>query len=327
MRRYRIEITDSKGNAIVDNTGVAIGPYDSNDNPQGAMHITFDAYCTTQDVSNSGTMLAIFGLPLSILSQSVNLWGAKVRLYGGFSGGLPLENAEQYGLLIAGNVFNPYGNWQGTHQSLNLILSPGELLNDSGGPFSITMNGKQGEKLSDVLFRSLSAAFPNRKVRIDISQNLVLPEPWADTYTRIGPLAAMLKSNSHFIQRDRDYAGVRLVLQQDEVRIYDGTVPGVDTEIKAEELIGQPTWLSTNTISFKTPMRADITLSDTVTLPINLFSGPESVLSVSSPQAFGAVRNTVNFTGKFLINSVRHVGAYRDASADAWVTIYEAIAQ
>lgn len=38
-------------------------------------------------------------------------------------------------------------------------------------------------------------------------------------------------------------------------------------------------------------------------------------------------KNSTTFTGKFLVKSVRHIGAYLTADGDAWVTVFEAYAE
>lgn len=89
MRYYRLEIINPKtGKPPVDCNGKPIGPFDTSKTPGCGLHIEFDVQVTGLDVVNSGTMLAIYGLPLDMLKQSVNLQGCIVRMRGGFSEGL-----------------------------------------------------------------------------------------------------------------------------------------------------------------------------------------------------------------------------------------------
>lgn len=326
MRYYRIEITDSAGNPVVDSDGNLIGPYDSSNNAAGAMNISFDALITAADVASAGTMLTIYGIPLSVLSQSVNLWQCRLTLFAGFSGGLPLENESQSGVILQGSIINPYGNWEGTFQSLNLIIAPSDILNDVGQPLSITVDGKKGEKLSDVLLRALTKTYSGHAIDISISDNLVLVEDFIGVCNRLSQLAVATRSTSKKLLNQSGYLGVQMVQQQGRILVFDNLSSNGVVEIKPQELIGQPTWIELNVISFKTPMRADLIVSDVVTLPIDIFDNGSSVLSVGSEQAFMSQKQKLNFSGKFLIKSVRHVGEYRNSSGGAWVTITEAYA-
>lgn len=332
MRYYRLEITDKDGRPAFARDGTPIGPFDTSDRPGYGLHIAFDALIAGYDVISSGTAIAIYGLPITMLSQSVQLSGYQVNLYAGFSKGLPLANAAQSGPLpiISGLIYNPYANWIGTEQSLNFIVNPSPLLNGNGQGFSITLDGKKGEKVSDVLRRALTASFPNSTINIEISDLLVLPEDWPAVYHRMGQLASVIRGQSFSMIRSDSYSGVQIVMQNGMIRVFDNITAGENGGIKIlpQELIGQPTWLGVVSMSFKCPLRADLHCGDVVELPENIISGPTSILSVNSDRSYAMLRNTVNFSGKFLITSVRHVGQYLSPdSSNAWVTIYEAIAQ
>lgn len=325
MRYYELDITDSVQKPIADATGNPIGPFVSTESPAGALNIIFDILITSPDVATGGTMLAIYGLPMAALSQSVNLFGANVMLYGGFSGGLPLERPEQQGILLQGKVFNPYGNWQGVNQCMNLIVNPGLLTDKTGKPLTITVDGKAGERLSDVLTRALRGAYPDTQLDISISDKLVLPESWQGIYNRPSQLAIAMKSASLGLINEEGYSGISLVMQKGIIRFFDNLTTSNAREISANELIGQPTWIGINKMSFKTPLRGDLMVGDVITLPDSLINGSQSLLSVNTPAAFSVQRDKLNFSGKFIITSMRHVGEFMNGSGEAWVTIFEAI--
>ncbi|WP_213322318.1 hypothetical protein [Klebsiella aerogenes] len=328
MRYYRLEITDKDGNTPLASDGTPIGPFDSSLTPGAALQIEFDALITGYDVVNSGTVISIFGVPVTMLSQSTQLAGCQVNLDAGFSGGLPLENDKQKGQIIRGQIYNPFPNWIGTNQSLNFVVNPSPLLNDKGQETSITLDGKKGEKLSDVLQRALKMAYPYFDIEIAISDRLVLAEDGVGVYNRLGQLATTMRSQSFYMINRDDYTGVQMVMQKGIIRIFDNTIgDGSGIPILPQELIGQPNWIGPVSVSFKCPLRSDLRCGDTVELPQNLISGPHSLLSINTERSFSMYRNSVNFSGKFLITSVRHVGDYLNAdSSSAWVTIYEAVA-
>lgn len=328
MRYYRIVITDKDGNTPLDSAGNPIGPFDTSDSLGRGLQVEFDALITGYDVVNSGTLIVIYGLPITMLSQSVQLSGCQVDVYAGFSDGLPLANPEQQGMVISGQIYNPYANWLGVHQTMNLIVNPSPLLNDAGQARSITLDGKKGEKLSDVLQRALSGAFPEFGLEITISDTLVLAEDGVGIYNRLGQLATAIRSQSFSIINTNEYTGVQMVMQNRTIRIFDNTAGSGDgIAILPQELVGQPTWIGPVSVSFKCPMRADLRCGDVIQLPQDIISGPSSLLSVNTERSYSMLRDSVNFTGKFLITSVRHVGDYLNPdSNNAWNTIYEAVA-
>lgn len=328
MRYYKLEIIDKTGNTPLDSAGNPIGPFDTSKTPGAGLQLQFDALITGYDVVSSGTALALYGIPITMLRESTQLAGCMVYLTAGFSGGLPLENQNQQGLILSGNIYNPYANWQGTHQSLNLIVNPSPLLNDRGQASSITLNGKTGDKLSDVLRGGLSTAFPGFTLDITISDKLVWTENAPAVYTRLSQLATTVRSHSFYTMNQDDYTGVQMVIQGQKIRVFDNTIGSSGgVLILPQELIGQPTWIGPFSVSFKCPMRAELHCGDIVQLPENITSGPGTLLAVSNERTLSAYRNQVNFSGNFLITSVRHVGDYLNPdSSNAWVTIYEAVA-
>lgn len=334
MRYYRLEITRPDGSLPTDeHNNPLIHPLDTSVAPGSGLHIEFDALVTGQDTANGGTVLTIYGLPISTISQAVNLRGCIVRLRAGFTSGLPLANPNQAGWIIHGEVLNAYGNWIGTHQTLNLVINPSQLRNVDESKFSIQLGGKSGENLADVLTRNLKQAYPDEYViSVNISERLVLPEDCLGAYPRIGPYASMIRSLSRGIISDSEYSGVQISVQAGRVIVFDNYAPKTKiTNILQQELLGQPTWIANNAVSFKCPMRADLISGDFITLPENIISGAASILSVNSADTWAVGRsgkNKVNFSGNFLIQTTRHVGQYLNPNGnDAWVTIYEAVAE
>lgn len=333
MRYYDLEITNQEGKAILDRDGKAIGPYRTLSgngdavkvNPAGGLNIIFDIFTTALDVANGGTVLSVYGLPASVLSQEVSLFMAKVTLFGGFSCGLPLEKAEQRGIILQGDVWNAYGNWQGVNQSLNLIVNPGLLVQDDGKPLNIVIDGKEGEKISEVLRRGLSSVYKNHTLDINISDDLILPEPWKTSYPRPGILASFLRSSSVALLKNDLYNGISMIIDKGIIRLYDNLTMSGATEIASDELIGQPTWIEQAVVSFKTPLRGDLLCGDNVILPAWLTNGAGSLLSVNTSESYSWGRRKINFSGTFQIRSLRHVGDYRNPAGEAWVTIIEAI--
>ncbi|EBW9943205.1 hypothetical protein DQS39_23910 [Salmonella enterica subsp. enterica serovar Give] len=330
MRYYRLEIINPKtGKPPVDSNGKPIGPFDTSETPGCGLHVEFDFEVTGLDVVRSGTMLTIYGLPIEMLKQSVNLQGGLVRMKAGFVQGLPLANKDQQGEIIYGEIYLAYANWIGTNQTLNLVINPTIRKTNDGKPFFIEGEGRTGEKVGDVISRALQKAFPNKLIDCTVSDSLVLPEPWNGTYEDIGSLAMVLRSASIAMMRDTKYSGIAVSILSDRIRIYDNVSAkwGEPKTIHAHELIGQPTWIAPFTVSFKCPLRGDIRCGDVVKLPEGLYSGAASIVMANTTAPSVISKNSTTFTGKFLVKSVRHIGAYLTADGDAWVTVFEAYAE
>ncbi len=197
------------------------------------------------------------------------------------------------------------------------------------------MTGNKGKKLSDVLRRAFNLAFPKSRgfnVEISISDRLVLPEDAPGVYSRPETLATVLRSYSKAIINSDKYLGVQVSFFGRNIRVFDNVGEGFsnETSILPHELIGQPTWIAYNAVTFKCPLRYDIRNGDIVTLPSDVISGPASILSVNTDRsaAWSRERDKVNFNGNFQIIGVRHVGSFLNAdSSNSWVTIYEAVNQ
>ncbi|ECC3814922.1 hypothetical protein O4O00_16580 [Citrobacter sedlakii] len=330
MRYYRLEIINTRtGKPPVDGNGNPIGPFDTTRMLGCGLHVEFDFEVTGLDVVRTGTMLTIYGLPIDMLKQSVNLQGCLVRMKAGFVKGLPLTNPVQQGEIIYGEIYLAYANWIGTNQTLNLVINPTIRKTDDGKPFTIVGEGKPGEKVGDVVARALKKSFPNKVIECTVSDSLVLPEEWKGTYEDIGSLAMVVKIASISMMRNKKYCGIAISILSDRIRIYDNASVdwGKPKEIKRYELIGQPTWIAPFTISFKCPLRGDIRCGDVVELPQGMLSDVSSILMTNTTAPSVISRNSTTFTGKFLVKSVRHIGSYLTADGDAWVTVFEAYAE
>ena len=69
------------------------------------------------------------------------------------------------------------------------------------------------------------------------------------------------------------YPGVSIVLQDNVIRVYDGTVKPPPIQLLFTDLIGQPTWRQAYTMQITTVMRGDIRVGDYVKLPPSFVVG------------------------------------------------------
>jgi hypothetical protein len=168
----------------------------------------------------------------------------------------------------------------------------------------------------------LAAAFPGVKININISPNLVLTNQNHDPgfYPSLDAFNAYIKQRSVAVLNQPNYYGVQVAYDPatSSLNVFDGTQSaGTAKQLNFADFIGQPTWLG-NAVNFKTPMRADLKVGATVAMP-------QGLNPINTAQSSIIARNKTAFQGKYQISQVRHVGNYREASADAWVTVVDAV--
>ncbi len=115
MRSYDILITQPSTGALVqrftsrDASGRAI---------PGALNIEWDIPVAPFATPMGAAWVRVWGVSLAQISQSSDLNGMNIQVFGGMQKGLPLANPMQYGLLVQGQIFQAFGNWIDTNQTL-----------------------------------------------------------------------------------------------------------------------------------------------------------------------------------------------------------------
>jgi hypothetical protein len=298
-----------------------------------AWDVTMDVPVIDSATPMGWPTVTVFGISVQEINQANNLVGKNISISGGMKAGLPLAKPQQSGLLFQGTIFQSFGNWIGTEMTLDLVVMPGTSnatqigsTGTVGAPRNIVLEWQGGQTMAAALETCLARAFPNYKRVINLDSRLVRPSnisPAIDSHAvpTIQGLAQYCRQVSFDIIQDPDYAGVSIVPASSNSTIYvfDRSTPpsGAATKIAFEDMIGQPTWLEAGLISIKTVMRADLQVQQQITLPQARIINTQ--LSNSS-----LINQNATFQGGFSVMSVRHVGQFRQASADAWVTVIEA---
>ena len=103
--------------------GPTFTSFPNGQNDPGALQVLIDIpIASLASPAFSGAAVKIYGIPLSMISQANNLRFKNIKVYGGFKAGLPLAKPAQSGLLVQGYIFQSFGNWKGTEQSLDLVI-------------------------------------------------------------------------------------------------------------------------------------------------------------------------------------------------------------
>lgn len=346
MRYYSIEIRDPTSGQLIRPAyfeAIALpasyASFVNNTNLPNALNIELDIPVSTYANPRQGAWLRVWGISIPEISQSVDLNGMDILLYGGMQKGLPLAKPAQSGLLMQGTIFQAFGNWVGVDQTLDFTLLPSTGRLDQ--PINLTIKWEGGQPMSGAIRTALQAAFKSAKFTIDvrISDQLKLPgntQPgFYPTLNTFATAIFRLSQSPQFAgikpKGGGAYAGVQVVVRGNTILVFDGTVDyGKATfenpiQIDFEDLIGQPTWIGPNSMNFKTVMRADIQVGDYIRMPTNIVS-PFAILTPGAAFPNVPARNKSIFQGVFSVLEVHHFGNFRQPDARSWVTAFDATA-
>ena len=295
----------------------------------GAWEIELDifSYAFGSNFSSNGK-ITIWGISLQEIWQASNLNRFNISVYAGMAQGLPLANVEApyAGLIARGMILPAFGNWIELNQTLELTIIPGSstnqkpLFGSNNQPANISFNWQKGTPLSQALQTSLGTAFPGVTANINISPSLVAPQTMPGYYATLDQFASYINKQSLAVNNSQGYAGVTMAYDpsQNAVNVSDGTQQtSAPIQLQFWDLIGQPTWLGP-VVNFKTPMRSDLIVGKQVVMPAGL--NP-----ITTPQSSLIANNNSSFQGTYRVINARHVGKSREPSADAWVTVVDAV--
>ena len=309
MRYYKIVLTNPEtGNA---RTFTSLSP--EGKNLPGALNVELDVPVVPFATPYGAAFVHVDGVSLADIGQASDFNGSAISVYAGMTKGLPLANPAQAGLIAQGYVFQAYGNWIGTEQSLDLIINPGT--GTGADPKNIVFNWKKGTPFADAVTSTLTTAFPGYTVAVSVNPRLVLPADEVGYYATTGQFAAYLKSMTAAILGG-GYAGVDVILTEKAFSVYDGSTISAPKAIAFPDMIGQPTWIDPLTVQVKLVMRADLGVGDFIKFP------PAQVTNPGTTSPFVNAKST--FQGAFQVGAIRHVGNFRQPDAASWVTVVNA---
>lgn len=331
-RYYEIRITESNTGELVNTAdGYPFNELDSRgdnllDDP-GALQIDLDIPIAAYHQPVSQAMLRIWGVGAPAIFQATNFnptlaydsnptrW-CSITIDGGMSAGLPLSNENQSGLLVDGYIQQSFGRWEGVDQYIEFVIGPSLQAMAPNLPWS----WKQGQSLADAVKATLLAGFPDCTVAVSVNQNIVAPQTQPGQYYTLEQFGTYVNQTSRARVSTPGYLGYSIYPTQTGFLVWDGTVePANTTQIDITDLIGQPTWLDAVTMTFKTVMRADISVGGLVEMP------PQGVIYAATASSFAQYHAKPSFQGLFYVTSVRHLGRFRERDAGAWVTVFQAV--
>lgn len=313
MRYYDIQVTNpTTGKLVRQWTSFVNGQTD-----MGALDIELDIPVTAfaEPMGDTGGFLRVWGIPLTDIAQASNLNGMAIKVSAGMQKGLPLANPQQSGLIIQGYIFQAFGNWEDTNQTLDMQILSG--LGTGAKQQNVVFNWKAGTSLADAISSTLKTAFPGYTVKININANLRSSIDQPGYYSNMVQFSRFIRDITTAIIGG-SYQGVEIVLRQKEFNVFDGTTQGTPKQIAFNDLIGQPTWIGpgSKTIQFNCVLRADLVINDYIKMPDGQVT--------TTAQSLSQFRQGSAFKGTFWIKGIRHVGSFRQPQGQAWISTYNA---
>lgn len=313
MRYYDLAVTDNTGRLVKRWTSHPNNVFDP-----AAQNIEFDMLTVAFANPAGNSALRIEGVSLDDLQQNRQFAGLNVELRAGMGKGLPLSNPKQAGVIAAGQIWQSYGNWQGTEMSLDFVITPSQHFINSPG--NVILNWRKGTRLSDALLKTMNVAYPNAKTKIEISNELIADQDIIGMYASVNDLAKPIYDITKHMGHP-----VNLYYQPGHFIAFDDTYSPTPIPIEFTDLVGQPTWIDVNIMQLKVVLRADITVGSIIKMPKGFQNQPGLV--VTTQQAMPAqLKYKSAFTGNFSVNEVRQIGNYRTADGGSWVTVLNCVA-
>jgi hypothetical protein len=294
----------------------------------GALNVEFDFPVYPFATPEGQSFIRVWGVGLQMIGQAADLNGRNFQLYAGMQKGLPLATAayndNQSGLIAQGQIFQAFGNWQGTNQTLDLIVNPGAAGKDQ----DIGFNWPQGTSLKTAIQSTLAQAFPKYKnPSIKIGPALTAPNTESGHYKNLGQFADYIQQITQKYGvpvYGENYPGVQITISGNTFNVYDTTQPPKIIQLQFQDLIGQPTWIGPATINFSAVLRADISVGMQVKFPKGLGS-PFALTSQAAAAPNAPASSKTAFQGTFSVLSAHHFANFRQADAQSWVTSFNAV--
>lgn len=339
MRYYDLVISNSSGQVYKPNSsgGFTLGnggstftSFVNGKTDPGALQIEFDIPVVPYNTPQGGSLIRVWGIGLQMIGQASNLNGTKFVLSAGMQKGLPLATATlsqgQAGIIAQGSVYQAYGNWEGVNQTLDLICNPSNI----DPPLGISFSWPLSTPLTTALSTALSAAYP--KYKIDTTGMLPSLYPnssqWGACYPTLAAFAQYLQGYTKPLGAQSTgnaaYQGVLLSIVGSTIFATDGTQSPRIVNIAFQDLVGQPTWIGPNTVTFKTVLRSDISLQTKIKFPSGIIA-PYALTNQAAAVPNAPARSKSVFQNYFTVLEVHHYANYRQPSAEAWNTTFTAV--
>ena len=285
----------------------------------GALDIEFDMLVLPAATPSGAQTLSIHGPNFQDLQQATKFAGVNLTMRAGMQAGLPLANPAQAGVILEGQVFQSYGNWQGTEMSLDLVILPSYYTDDRPGNFVFQWN--EGQSLQAALKATLSIVYPNYPIVFHMGKDII------SQATQIHVASTLEDLSQYLVEHTSDAPynnGVNITIQAGQLIVIDSTYNPSPIPLAFTDMIGQPTWIDQKTMQVKTVLRADVQVGSVITMPKGMQSSPGLVLTTGSSLP-SSLKYQTAFQNNFTVIELRHIGSFRSSDASSWCTIFNCV--
>jgi hypothetical protein len=199
-------------------------------------------------------------------------------------------------------------------------LFGGGGMNPLAAPLNVIHNLMPNMPLSGAIQETLSKAFPQAGLNLNIAGGMQLGYQDAGMYQTIEQYSKYINQLSHSILGNTNYMGVQMSAYNNVINVWDGTVPLSTSTIEWWDLIGQPTWIEPGVVHIKVVLRGDVHAGSVVQLPPTLMTVTPGALAPGLPDQ----KKNLSFAGNFTVTKLYHVGDFRNPDGANWSTMIEA---
>lgn len=343
MRYYSIEFSNPNGGFPAGVPSVYTSHQQGIYNP-ACPEIQFDIPNVFADAVITPTHLRIHNVPVDLIKKARQYNGMSVVIKAGFkpaipglNSQMPLEKPEQAGIIGQGVVQTCYGNWLGTDLVLDFLIWPNPKLGSPNtirsyntgttSPESYQFFWEKGSLLEAITNTLKPMGITKVSGSINASLNNPPKVPILLYFTNLSGFAKYIQETSVLWvnppgqEKNGDgvyqkYVGVKMTFKGSEVILFDGTDSPVFVQLKYNEFIGQPTWVTdSGMVQSVHPMRNDIWLGYEVRYP----AGTPTIIA---PQYSPVLKeyNINESAAPLKVYQVRHLGRFRGTGATDWAT-------
>ncbi len=319
-RYYDITINDPlTGKAVKQWSSHPNGIYD----PQ-AQNVEFDILAYSYAIPKGASTVTIEGIDIADIGQANSYTGFPVTIKGGMKDGLPLANPSQAGFLLSGQVFQGFGNWEGTDMTLDLVVMASPYTYDQPGNF--VLNLPAGGQYGPAIKAMLQGVFGASNLVVNVSPNRVSSSKKAHVfyYHTLEQASEALSTMTQGQLCAADPGVVITLAGNGTVLVFDYSEPSGVKNLSFYDFVGQPTWIGPLELQVKMVLRADLSVGTMVKMPefkkSPLPNAPGIVTTQAGSLPGYTAQNSI-FQGDFFVTSLRHVGNFRDPNGASWVTI------
>jgi hypothetical protein len=284
----------------------------------GALQIEYDALVGLYGTPTGASTVTVYGVPLQDLTQAQQFAGMTLELKAGMGPGLPLATPSQAGTILKGSVYQSFGDWESTKQTLDFVIIPGTYTLDNPG--NILLDWSAGQSLSSALTQTFAVAYPGVPVSMNISADLVQGHDEPHICATLDQLAQVIGNITEGAFDNR----VNIGIQAGKIVVFDSTYQPSPVQLNFNDFIGQPTWIGVNTVQVKTVARADLQLGGMVKMPQGLQNAPGFVTTTAAASP-AQVKYKSAFQNNFIVSEMRQIGNFRSADASQWSTIINCV--